>query len=312
MNITIPELSLVVLIGPSGCGKSSFAREHFKSTEVLSSDFCRGLVSDDENSQEATNDAFDVLHYVARKRLAAGRLTVVDATNVQPEARKPLVALAREFHVLPVAIVLNLPEKVCHERNQSRPDRQFGTHVIRNQSQQLRRSLRGLEREGFRHVFVMSSPDEVSSVTIVRQPLWNNLKHEHGPFDIIGDVHGCFDELVELLTQLGYSVEKQSNGPGSLAYSVKPPEGRKVVFLGDLVDRGPKIPEGLRLVMSMVQAGTALCVPGNHDIKLMRKLRGKDVQITHGLAEALEQLNPEAPEFRASVLEFIAELVSHY
>ena len=130
MTITIPELSLVVLIGPSGCGKSSFAREHFKSTEVLSSDFCRGLVSDDENSQEATNDAFDVLHYVARKRLAAGRLTVVDATNVQPEARKPLVALAREFHVLPVAIVLNLPEKVCHERNQSRRPESTGVEPV--------------------------------------------------------------------------------------------------------------------------------------------------------------------------------------
>src|SRR5207245_4568251 len=90
VKITIPELSLVVLIGPSGCGKSSFARAHFKPTEVLSSDFCRGLVSDDENAQAATNDAFDVLHYIARKRLAAGRLTVVDATNVQPEARKPL------------------------------------------------------------------------------------------------------------------------------------------------------------------------------------------------------------------------------
>lgn len=126
MNITIPELSLVVLIGPSGCGKSSFAREHFKPTEILSSDFCRGLVSDNENDQTATSDAFDVLHYVAGKRLAAGRLTVVDATNVQRDARKPLVALAREFHVLPVAIVLNLPEKLCHERNQSRQDRQFG------------------------------------------------------------------------------------------------------------------------------------------------------------------------------------------
>jgi len=96
------------MIGPSGCGKSSFARAHFKPTEVLSSDFCRGLVSDDENAQAATKDAFEVLHFIARKRLAAGRLTVVDATNVQPEARKPLVALAREFHVLPVAIVLTL------------------------------------------------------------------------------------------------------------------------------------------------------------------------------------------------------------
>jgi len=108
VNITTSELSLVVLIGPSGCGKSSFARAHFKPTEVLSSDFGRGIVSDDENAQAATKDAFEVPHFVARKKLAAGRLTVVDATNVQPEARKPLVALAREFHVLPVAIVLTL------------------------------------------------------------------------------------------------------------------------------------------------------------------------------------------------------------
>src|SRR6185437_1741248 len=143
---------LVVLIGPSGCGKSTFARKHFKETEVLSSDGFRGLVSDDENDQAATNDAFAALHYVAARRLARGRLTVVDATNVQPEARKPLVALAREYHVLPVAIVLDIAEKVCHERNQVRADRQFGPHVVRNQSQQLRRSIRGLEREGFRHV----------------------------------------------------------------------------------------------------------------------------------------------------------------
>ena len=307
MNITIPELSLVVLIGPSGCGKSSFARVHFKPTEVLSSDFCRGLVSDDENSQEATNDAFDVLHYIARKRLTAGRLTVVDATNVQPEARKPLVALAREFHVLPVAIVLNMPERLCQERNQSRPDRQFGPHVVRNQSQQLRRSIRGLEREGFRHVFTLSSPEEVATVAITRQALWNNLKHEHGPFDIIGDVHGCYDELTSLLSQLGYSIEDTAEGPRVVA-----PDGRKAVFVGDLVDRGPKIPEVLRLVMNMVEAGTAFCVPGNHDIKLVRKLKGRDVQLTHGLADSIQQLEKETPEFRQAVLKFLDDLVSHY
>jgi protein phosphatase len=116
MKITLPELSLVVLIGPSGSGKSTFARKHFKSTEVLSSDYCRELVSDDENSQTATNDAFEVLHFIAAKRLAASKLTVVDATNVQQEARKPLIALAREYHCLPVAIVLDLPEKLCQER----------------------------------------------------------------------------------------------------------------------------------------------------------------------------------------------------
>src|SRR5207247_10067115 len=151
---SIPKLSLVVLVGPSGSGKSTFARKHFLPTEVLSSDACRALVSDEENNQAVTNDAFEVLHFVAGKRLALGRLTVIDATNVQPEARKPLVALARQYHCLPVAIVLNLSESVCQQRNQHRPDRNFGPHVIRQQIQQLKRSVRDLEREGFRHVYI--------------------------------------------------------------------------------------------------------------------------------------------------------------
>lgn len=203
-QLTIPELSFVVLVGVSGSGKSTFAKQHFKPTEVLSSDACRALVSDDENSQSATKDAFDVLHFIARKRLAAAKLTVVDATNVQPEARKPLVALAREFHCLPVAIVLDVPERVAHERNQSRPDRDFGPHVIRQQASQLHRSLRELDREGFRRVHVLKSLEEIEAAEIVREPLWNNRKSDHGPFDFIGDVHGCFDELIELLAKLGY------------------------------------------------------------------------------------------------------------
>ena len=307
MKITIPELSLVVLVGPSGCGKSTFARKHFKPTEVLSSDFCRALVSDDENNQAATRDAFEVLHFIAAKRLAAGKLTVVDATNVQPEARKPLVALAREFHVLPVALVLNLPDRLCQDRNRERPDRNFGPHVIRQQSQQLRRSIRNLKREGFRHIHEFSSPAEVDEVVIERQPLWNNRKHEHGPFDIIGDVHGCFDELHSLLKELGYTITA-NNG----TINAQHPEGRKAVFLGDLVDRGPKVPEVLKLVMSMTAAGTALAVPGNHDSKLMRKLRGRDVQITHGLAESLQQLENEPAEFKDQVADFVDALVSHY
>lgn len=303
MNITIPELSLIVLIGASGSGKSSFARQHFLPTETLSSDFCRGLVSDDENDQAATNDAFDLLHFIAAKRLAAGKLVVVDATNVQPEARKPLVALARDYHCLPVAIVLDLPERVCQERNAARPDRDFGPHVVRNHIKNLRQSLRGLEREGFRHVFVLNSPEAVAAATVTREPLYNNKKSEQGPFDIIGDTHGCFDELTALLTALGYAVE---------GHAVTPPVGRKAVFLGDLGDRGPKTPDVLRLVMGMISAGTALCVPGNHDIKLLRKLRGKDVQITHGLAETLAQLEQEPPEFKRDVTAFLDNLVSHY
>ena len=307
MKLSIPELSLVVLIGPSGCGKSTFARKHFRVSEALSSDYCRYLVSDDENDQAATNDAFEILHFIAAKRLAAAKLTVVDATNVQPEARKPLVALARQYHVLPVAIVLNLSERVCADRNRSRPDRQFGSHVIRNQSQELRRSLRGLEREGFRHIHILDNQEAIDSAVIERQPLWNNRKFDHGPFDIIGDVHGCFDELIELLDRLGYSVTEDGNG-----YCVTPPEGRKAVFVGDLVDRGPKVVSVLRLAIAMTASGVALCVPGNHDMKLVRKLRGRDVQITHGLAETLQELEGESPEFQSEVAQFLDGLVSHY
>ena len=153
------------------------------------------MVSDDENDQAVTKDAFEVLRFIAGKRLALGRLTVIDATNVQPEARKPLVELARQYHCLPVAIVLDLPERVCQERNRDRPDRDFGPHVVRNQTSQLRRSLRGLRKEGFRHVFVLETPEEVEAAAVERVPLWNDRRDEHGPFDIIGDVHGCCDEL---------------------------------------------------------------------------------------------------------------------
>jgi protein phosphatase len=306
----IPALSLVLLVGPTGSGKSTFAKRHFAATEVISSDACRGWVSDDENSQSATNDAFELLHFMVAKRLERGRLTVVDATNVQAEARRPLVALARRFHCLPVAIVFNLPETLCHERNASRPDRCFGVHVVRQQAAQMRRSLRFLESEGFRHVHHLCSSDEINGVRIERDPLWNDLRHERGPFDLIGDVHGCYDELVALLVKLGHSVDWGEEGP-----RVRAAPGRKLVFLGDLVDRGPKVSEVLELAMSACTDGSALCVPGNHDMKLMRALRGKKVMVAHGLAESLEQIETRenrAPGWKERVVRFLDDLVSHY
>ncbi|MFD7118564.1 polynucleotide kinase-phosphatase [Streptomyces sp. NPDC059922] len=298
--LPVPDLSLVVLIGATGSGKSTFARSRFKPTEVVSSDFCRGLVADDENDQSASGDAFDVLHYIVGKRLAAGRLTVVDATNVQPESRKGLVRLAREHDVLPVAIVLDLPEEVCAARNAGRPDRAgMPRHVIKRYRGELRRSLRGLEREGFRTVHVLRGEREVESAEIVRERRYNDLAHLTGPFDIIGDIHGCRSELETLLGKLGY---EDGAHPG----------GRTAVFVGDLVDRGPDSPGVLRRVMGMVAAGNALCVPGNHENKLGRWLKGKKVQHTHGLAETVEQLEREDEAFRTQVREFIDGLVSHY
>ena len=307
--IDVPELSLVVLVGASGAGKSTFARNHFAPTEVISSDFCRGLVADNENDQSASKDAFDVMHYIAGKRLAAGRLTVIDATNVQQESRKHLLNLAREHDVLPVAIVFDLPEHVCVGRNAVRPDRPFGAHVIRRQRDQLRRGMRGLEREGFRRVHILRSEAEVSAALVTRTRLFNDLRDQTGPFDVIGDVHGCRGELEQLLTDLGYELSRDASGR---AAGARHPEGRRPVFLGDLVDRGPDTPGVLRLVMGMAAAGDALCVPGNHESKLLRALRGRKVQVTHGLAESLAQLEAEPAAFRAEVESFLDGLISHY
>ncbi|WP_327279100.1 MULTISPECIES: polynucleotide kinase-phosphatase [unclassified Streptomyces] len=298
--LPVTDLSLVVLIGATGSGKSTFARRHFKPTEVLSSDYCRGLVADDENDQSASKAAFEVLHHIAGKRLEAGRLTVVDATSVQAEARRQLVQLARQYDVLPIAIVLDMPEEVCAERNAARPDRAgLPRAVIQRHRRDLRRSLRGLEREGFRKVHVLRSVEEADNAEVVLEKRFNDLTHLSGPFDIIGDVHGCSSELETLLGKLGYEDGVH-------------PEGRTAVFVGDLVDRGPDSPGVLRRVMGMVGSGNALCVPGNHENKLGRYLKGSKVQRTHGLAETIEQLEREPEEFVREVQEFIRGLVSHY
>jgi len=308
--IDLPELSLVALVGISGSGKSTFARQHFRPTQVLSSDYFRGLVADDENDQSASSDAFDVLHYVAGKRLAAGRLTVVDATNLQPHARAGLIKVAREHDVLPVAIVLDVPEALAWERTDARPDRTFGRQVLTRMQRDLRRSYGQLAREGFRKVHVLRGVDEIAGAEIRYEKLFNDKREVTGPFDIIGDVHGCRAELETLLARLGYALVRDDQGRPVDAVH---PEGRTAVFVGDLVDRGPDSPGVLRLVMGMVAAGTAICVPGNHEQKLARKLNGRKVQLTHGLPETLEQLEQrEDAGFVKEVQAFIDSLVSHY
>ena len=355
-TLKVPELALVLLIGSTGAGKSTFARRLFKPTEIVSSDTCRGLVADDENDQSASQDAFELLHYLVAKRLKRGLLTVVDATNVQAEGRKPLVALARQYHVLPVAVVLDVPDGVALARNALRPERRgVGPHVVARHRQALRRSLRTLKEEGFRHIHHLRGEAEIDAVqSIAREQLYNNRREETGPFDLIGDVHGCYHELRALLEKLGYQIFEEpvtdvrdlgvrvvaplasrdpaganplSAGEGehivggvdTVESPGSPGEGgrgdearRRAIFLGDLVDRGPASPQVLRLVMSMVRAGTALCVPGNHDIKLLRHLNGKKVTVNHGLAETLAQLEAEPEAFKGEVRRFLDGLVSHY
>ncbi|GAB3438590.1 polynucleotide kinase-phosphatase [Streptomonospora sediminis] len=307
--LSVPELSLVVLIGASGAGKSTFAARNFRPTQVISSDFCRGLVSDDENDQSASTDAFTLLHHIVGTRLRRGLLTVVDATNVQQRARAELVRIAKNHDVLPTAIVLDVPESLARERNAARADRDFGPQVISRQRRELRRGLNRLDKEGFRRVHVLRGAAETDAATVVPERGWSDKRDLTGPFDIVGDVHGCRAELEELLAALGYTVERDDRGRAVGAHH---PEGRTAVFVGDLVDRGPDTPGVLRLAMGMVAAGDALCVAGNHEDKLVRALKGRKVQVRHGLAESLQQLDTEPADFRDRVLEFCGGLLSHY
>jgi protein phosphatase len=309
MRIAIPDFALVVLVGPTGSGKSTFARRHFLETEIVSSDACRAVVSDDETEQAATGDAFELLRLTAGIRLRRRKLTVIDATSVQPRDRAELVRLARQYHALPVALVLNIDPDLCHDRNRGRANRDFGPNVPRNHAQSLRRGLRGLQKEGFRQVHIMNSPAEVDALEIVREPLWTDQRHDSGPFDIIGDIHGCFDELTSLLARLGYAIDPVE--PGETLIGARHPEGRRVLFLGDITDRGPRNVDCLRLVMGMCAEGTAHCVMGNHDFKLSRHLRGRDVKLTHGLDLTAAELAACSEAFRRQVGGFVHDLRSH-
>ena len=263
-------------------------------------------MADDENDQSATPEAFELVHALAGLRLKRRLLTVIDATNVRASDRKRYVELARQYHALPVAIVVDPGEEVAVARNDARPDRPDGPHLIRRMRGEIRRGLGGLAREGFRVVHQVSG---LEPLEIVRAPLWTDRRDLAGPFDVIGDVHGCADELEELLTELGYAVSWDGKAP-----NVVPPKGRMAVFVGDLVDRGPRTPDVIHLVRAMCEAGTALCVMGNHDNKLARALdpRGKRVKPTHGLQESLDQIEAEPEGFAEEARLFLRDLRSHY
>ena len=309
--LAIPDFSLVVLIGATGSGKSTFAARHFGTTEVISSDQCRGLVSDDTTDQAVSADAFQLVRTIAELRLKHRRLAVIDATNVRASDRRPWIEAARRWHALPVAIVIDPGVATCIERNRARPDRAFGGQVVQRMTSEIRRGLGGLQREGFRQVWKLESAEEIDRALVTRQPLWTDRRNDKGPFDIIGDVHGCSAELQQLLEKLGYAVDwSQTDGERTVA--VTPPEGRKAVFVGDLVDRGPNITDVLRIAMSMVAAGTAYVVQGNHERKLGRWLQGRKVTVAHGLQASIDQLAGEGGVFRNALPGFLDSLRSHY
>jgi len=316
VKIDIPELSLIILLGAAGSGKSTFARKHFLESEILSLGHCHGVILADATDQSVKEDALNLLHSEVEKRLAAGRLSVIDAANVQSAERMPLLKLAKDYHVSVVAIALNIPEAVCYERNAQRLGQSLEPHMVRNQTEELTRSLKYIEQEKNRRIYILNSEEEIESVEIERQPLQNNKKQEHGPFDIIGDIHGCCDELERLLLKLGYQPKDLPQEDFWQFPTYAHPDGRRAIFLGDLVDRGPRVLDTVRLVRNMMQAGSALCVMGNHENKLIRQLSGKKVKLTHGLAQTVAEIESIPAEKREraqrELHSFFKSLASHY
>jgi protein phosphatase len=165
--LTIPRRSLVLLIGPAGSGKSTFARERFSPLQIIESDHCRALVCDDETDQSSTRAAFDLVHFLVNKRLEFGKLTVVDATNVEVKARSGLLTLARDYNFTPVAIVFDVGKEVALRQNSQRRDRQVSASIIHRQYEDMQSSRKSLSREGFSRVYVMKSPEEAAAATVV-------------------------------------------------------------------------------------------------------------------------------------------------
>ncbi|CAI6081727.1 Bis(5'-nucleosyl)-tetraphosphatase, symmetrical [Paenibacillus sp. JJ-100] len=328
-EIPLPHAGIVVLIGPSNSGKSTLlaelvAEDVIRATEVVSSDQFRMLVGDEEyvewrhrprseadvlyaEYQQVSAKAFEAMEAMLATRCRLNKLTWVDATHLYPEDRERLIELARKAHVPIIASVLDVPEHVLLERDERRKHPR-GRQRVKQQAQQFKRTLRSIRDEGFDASYVLKHP---YPVTFVRTT--NPLMLDMGTgIDIIGDIHGCYDEMMELIYRLGYVDER---GDGMMRH----PEGRKLVSVGDVSSRGPESLKCLLFWQRHCEAGLAYMVDSNHGWKIARYLDGRDVTLNHGdeLVEAelmqLEQVQgaDRAQQVQAELRDFLLGAPSH-
>lgn len=273
MSVAVPDFCLVLLLGSSPVAMADFAARHFGPAEIIGPDL----------------DG-DALHATVAHRLGRRETTAIDITRATGDDRTALLRIAKRAFARPVVIAVL-------------GDSKKGDTRIRS----LRDVVQKLQRDGVRTVHVLREGDEVE---IVREPLATDRRDLMGPFDIIGDVHGCADELETLLEKLGYGVIWHDEA-GVRGVTIAPPPGRRLIFVGDLVDRGPRTPDVLRIVMSAAAAGHGFCVPGNHDAKFLRWLKGHDVTLTHGLDRSVAQMGKESQAFHQAVKAYLDALPSH-
>ena len=282
MQIKIPDFALVIIVGANSTFKRDFINQYFSDIEIVDSTDLK-LMED---------------------RLKNKLFTMVNQIDLQPKPFQILARLAKKYHCKPVAIVFNIDEKVL--KNYANEP----IHLIRKQINQVKTFTKNHKHNGIRKIYELDSIEKISESTLFRYKLWCNKQNEPGPFDIIGDIHGCAEELEQLLLKLNYRVETGEKFP--FGYQITPPNNRKAFFVGDLTDRGPDSPKVLRMVMSMVKQKKAFCVRGNHDDKLYRQLLGKNVKLQHGLETTVEQLDKEPLEFVEQARDFLGKLANHY
>lgn len=286
--------ALVVLIGPAATGKTTWARQHFEQTQVVSADMCRAMIADDENDQEATRDALRLFHRIIGERLKRGLVTVADSTALSAGAREDLLRDAAMYHRPVIALVFAMSPDVQHIWNGQR-SRRAPPAVLAEHRQLLQHTLHVLCNEGFNQIVIVRSPEELNRL-VVRVGAFSP-ENDLGPFDIIGDVHGCYDELCDLLKALGYVRQGED---------WVHPQGRRAIFVGDLADRGPQNVAVWKLVLAMCEHNHALLVIGNHDNKLMRWLMGRPVRVGKGLLSTISEIEslpePEQSQFRGRLL----------
>lgn len=292
-----PKSGLVILIGISGSGKSTWAQEQFVESQILSSDTLRGMLTDDVTNQDCSKDAFEVLKSLVELRLSYGKLSVVDATNLKRPARKTWLELAKLHNVPAVVIYFDVPIQMCLQRQETR-DRQVPAEVVQRQAGSLNNIEGNLKTEGWNGILKVTPAQERGSTCVEILQEWNSprvisedstgVRIKHPKLDIIGDVHGCHDELIELLEKMGWFQDENEGW--------RHPENRFLVFVGDLTDRGPDSLAVLELVARLIESQQALLILGNHDHKLGRWLNGKRVQVKHGLQTTTSEFGQLEPQ----------------
>jgi len=285
MKILIPENSFVLILSEKLCEGESFAQKFFSESEIFS-------ISDNKR---------DIMDFIAQ-RIEENLLTVI---CLPPDSLllTQLLQIGKERYIKPVSFIFRY-KNGCESSS------------INVQLSQVYSDFKSIKKTfklfGYTFNYVFNSLKESKRINqVIRKPIETNKKYDTGPFDIIGDVHGCSDELNELLANLGYQLEAIPFDFINYGWKVHHNKGRKVIFLGDIVDRGPKIKEVLNLVMSMVLNGVAYCIAGNHDEKLLRYLKGRNVKVRYGLEQSVEQLKNESKEYKKRIIDFLDHLPFH-